>query len=49
MRLTSTDLYYNSGYMVTLRANGNVFLYKAGTGVGVSDVATGHQNDAIGG
>jgi hypothetical protein len=40
-KTNATDLYYNSGYMVTLRANGNVFLYKAGTGVVVSDVATG--------
>jgi hypothetical protein len=40
-KINPTDHYYDSGYLVGLRANGNVFLYKAGSGTVVGDVATG--------
>jgi hypothetical protein len=40
-QLSPGDSYGTSGYMVFLRANGNVDLWKAGAGVVVGDTATG--------
>jgi hypothetical protein len=40
-KTNAADFYGTSGYMVFLRGNGNVDLFKAGNGVVVGDTATG--------